>query len=769
MEGFARRVGKLQRVATIAALIVLGVVAGRAAGPGPFTFMARLELAGDAATFEALRVGQGLSIGALRSALAWDLVFLVCYGLSAALATSALGRWIGGHWEALGAGAAFAALLAAALDAIEDAAMLHVLEGRGGARLAQVAAGTKFLLLALGAVFLLAALVAAARKLLTGKRAPPLEKVVGGGDPLLKQRTCDVVMKGGITSGVVYPRAVARLADEYRFVNVGGASAGAIAAGLTAAAEYGRIAGRKSFQVLAALPAWLGADGNLFKRFKPNAFLRGPFDVLVAFLGNVPVAFKLARAFGVAALSSPPALALGLLPGALLAQASFATAAPAWGVTGAVVVSLIAVPLLLIIGLVVTVLVALPRNGYGMCSGYLAGEFALSSWLDELLQELCGIEGRPVVFADLWTAGKTFTSEGEMLKAAAALKPRERTINFEALTTSLSHGRPYRFPEPERTFYFRPEDLRSVLPERVVDWMREHLGETKEEDKEKISQELLRLPAPAALPVVFAIRTSLSFPFLLSAVKLWSRDRSENCRDEAPAEPHWLSDGGIASNFPIHFFDALAPSRPTFGLDLAALPSGVKPKAKEADNVFLATNDDEGFREAWTRFDGVFGFVGALVNAIQAFLDNMQARAPGFRDRIARIELSGDEGGLNLTMPSEVVNRLGERGAAAGDKIVQRFIDARPSGWDEHRWIRMRTLVGTLDPQLRRLAEVLTETPLPDSSPVCPWPEAGKHAQVARELIDTLIAMGKRLEGSRTDLTESQPTPVSILRGSPRV
>jgi hypothetical protein len=81
----------------------------------------------------------------------------------------------------------------------------------------------------------------------------------------------------------------------------------------------------------------------------------------------------------------------------------------------------------------------------------------------------------------------------------------------------------------------------------------------------------------------------------------------------------------------------------------------------------------------------------------------------------------------------------------------------------------MRTLVGTLDPQLRRLAEVLTETPVPSSSPVCPWPENGKHAEVASELVDTLVAMGKRLEGSRTDLTEAQPTPVSVLRGSPRV
>jgi hypothetical protein len=46
-------------------------------------------------------------------------------------------------------------------------------------------------------------------------------------------RTCDIVMKGGITSGVVYPHAVCELARTYRFAKVGGTSAGAIAGPVT--------------------------------------------------------------------------------------------------------------------------------------------------------------------------------------------------------------------------------------------------------------------------------------------------------------------------------------------------------------------------------------------------------------------------------------------------------------------------------------------------------------------------------------------------------
>ena len=38
------------------------------------------------------------------------------------------------------------------------------------------------------------------------------------------RRTCDIVMKGGITSGVVYPQAITTLAERYDFKNIGGTS-----------------------------------------------------------------------------------------------------------------------------------------------------------------------------------------------------------------------------------------------------------------------------------------------------------------------------------------------------------------------------------------------------------------------------------------------------------------------------------------------------------------------------------------------------------------
>jgi predicted patatin/cPLA2 family phospholipase len=51
-------------------------------------------------------------------------------------------------------------------------------------------------------------------------------------------------MRGGVTSGIIYPPAILKLAIHYRFRNIGGTSAGAIAAAATAAAEYGRAKGQ---------------------------------------------------------------------------------------------------------------------------------------------------------------------------------------------------------------------------------------------------------------------------------------------------------------------------------------------------------------------------------------------------------------------------------------------------------------------------------------------------------------------------------------------
>lgn len=85
------------------------------------------------------------------------------------------------------------------------------------------------------------------------------------------------MMKGGITSGVVYPLAALELAKEHRFRNIGGTSAGAIAGAAVAAAEFGRRGGGgQAYEGIATLPGWLGE--NLTSLFQPTRRMRPLFN-----------------------------------------------------------------------------------------------------------------------------------------------------------------------------------------------------------------------------------------------------------------------------------------------------------------------------------------------------------------------------------------------------------------------------------------------------------------------------------------------------------
>src|SRR5690349_10756728 len=114
---------------------------------------------------------------------------------------------------------------------------------------------------------------------------------------------CDVIMKGGITSGVIYPRAVCELANTYRIRFVGGSSAGAIAAAGAAAAELGRATG--GFEVLERLPHDItepsAAGGSVLQQlFQPTRDARELYRVLMAGMGksNKAVATVLALIAG---------------------------------------------------------------------------------------------------------------------------------------------------------------------------------------------------------------------------------------------------------------------------------------------------------------------------------------------------------------------------------------------------------------------------------------------------------------------------------------
>ena len=517
-------------------------------------------------------------------------------------------------------------------------------------------------------------------------------------------RECDIVMKGGITSGVVYPHAVCELAQAYRFKSVGGTSAGAIAAAAAAAAELGRAEG--GFNDLAGLPAWIGSGSNLLDLFQPQRRTRRLYAVVRGAASG-----GIRKAFLTAVARYPLVTAALLAPGAVLAVLAASDGEGLlrwWGIGAGLLLALSALAVGLPAFLTWRATRLLPANGFGFCSGAPSkpgGPEALTPWLANLLDGLAGTRAGatgPLTFGELRRAG----------------------VRLEMMTTNVTNRTARRLPWDERTFWFDPDEFRALFPERVVAHMEDHPPPPGDSDPAAMLP-LRPLPAADDLPVVVATRMSLSFPVLLSAVPLHRIDWTSRINREREASglppiatPCWFSDGGISSNFPVHFFDAAIPSRPTFAINLRPFHPDTEESEDEAENVWMPTSNVGG-RQEWTYampepgrvLDGRLpAFLSGIVRTMQNRTDEALLRLPGYRDRIAHVCLTGKQGGLNLDMPAPVLDALTRRGRAAGVKLARRFAPDPPADqdltWDNHRWVRLRSSL----PLVLELVEKLSET-----------------------------------------------------------
>jgi hypothetical protein len=228
---------------------------------------------------------------------------------------------------------------------------------------------------------------------------------------------------------------------------------------------------------------------------------------------------------------------------------------------------------------------------------------------------------------------------------------------------------------------------------------------------------------------------SLSFPLLISAVPLRALDLTRRQTRESvdaveegrpPVEPlvaeHcWFSDGGIASNFPVHFFDAPLPSRPTFAIDLDGFHPDHPRRSDQEKNIYLPSSNAGGLLDTWHRLDpkpglgSVIGFVSGIVRTMQNHVDASLAHQPGYRDRIVHVHTAPDEGGMNLTMEQDVIKALTRRGQAAGQALVERFAETAGTddglSWDNHRWVRYRSTLAALAEQLEQFGAAWRGTP----------------------------------------------------------
>jgi predicted acylesterase/phospholipase RssA len=600
--------------------------------------------------------------------------------------------------------------------------------------------------------------------------------------PTTGLKPADVVMKGGITSGVVYPLAVCELAKQYEFRNVGGTSAGGIAAAFAAVAEYARDKG--GFQRLATMPRDLGR--GLGTMFQPSAGTRASFRVFrTATSRKAATLPKPVRVLG-ALFGSQPA---GALVGAVLALAAtvfsmmLVTHAPHSGHdwVGLLAHAWPAVPLVFVgavAGAVAATMLgalkALPRNGHGFCigsrgTGPRTEPLPFADWIGEQLSAVAGLD-RVVLFGDLWGPDAVTrywdAKPTDKERRERAMRRADPRVVLEMMTTNVTQARPVRLPFVEDVYCYCPEELGRWFTPDVMTALAAGGVATGDEDVPwrcpEHGSELRRLPHPPDLPVVVAVRMTLSFPLLISGVPLWVVDygaqppRPVHCR---------FSDGGISSNFPIHFFDALLPSRPTFAISLAPYPPGF-----ETQHVRY-TAKPKVHRAAPT--DSLGQFLGAIFDTLQNWSDNGQAMLPGYRDRIVEVRTGPDEGGINLDMSDDTILDLAVRGRDAA-----RALTDGKSGFDfaKHRTVRFRTALAELQEAVTTMA-TRYDSPLADGSPgyrafVGALRGAGLGAGAVTRTDQLLTFVGRAATGTVTppapDLTRERPYPDPDLRVVPR-
>ena len=398
-------------------------------------------------------------------------------------------------------------------------------------------------------------------------------------------RFCDVVLTGGVASGVVYPWAVLEIAREFRLRHIGGTSVGAMAACLAAAAEYGRRNGHpNAFEVLRRAPGELAecADDpqgrtRMLRLFQPAPQGRRLFGLFVEAVRQVQVrpseaspsaaspSGRIRALLQAVAGAYRRELLVGALLGALVAVHAavgigmalawltgvpggfdaftaawsarewvFGAGALAWMAAAAAAGAVLAVGL----ALVREVRHGIIGNDLGLCRGGPVEGFdadrdpGLVQWLHDGVQAAAGLgeDDPPLTFGDLWQAPLAPGVEAPRAQREAATDARARSIDLQVITTNVTHGRPYRLPGPDPTsrLFFLKDDVAKFFPPAVV----EALVRTAEPYRPKADSdppvdatnaEFLELPS-ADLPIVVAARLSLSFPILFSAVPLYAID-----------------------------------------------------------------------------------------------------------------------------------------------------------------------------------------------------------------------------------------------------
>lgn len=570
-------------------------------------------------------------------------------------------------------------------------------------------------------------------------------------DPSKIGRFCDVVMKGGVTSGVVYPPALCRLASRYIIKNIGGTSVGALAAAATAAAEWRRRMGTdpatagQGYVELAKLASFLAREGTLRALFAADVRARPLLDIALQFTGNDPMWSKVSRA-----------AAAAVAPFGWLAVAVFGVSIGGFGAVAephswdawkpCIAAGLVLGAPVTVVALAAAYLIrfwqVLCSGDFGWCHGFDASAAPafervvesgndvaalaksqvppLTDWLDAFIAQVAGRDRKePLTFGDLWSAPEPPWHEADTIPAD------ERGIDFRMITTCLTLGRPLELPFPPNEhisefpecetdvdedrglrppLYFKEDELARYFPAHVVRHLKRYGAPSTNADG------YLRMPAADKLPLIAAARLSMSFPVLFCALPLHALDEDGKMR------PIWFSDGGLSSNFPIHLFDSPLPRWPTFAINLVGGNPSRNKRTRNTNrddgSVFLESETPHtGTVTPWTKLGepergAPLAFGAAIVETMRTWQDNTLGMLPTNRNRTVAIRLRADEGGLNLTMGRKQIEALTQRGDDAGKLLLGLFSPAPDApAWQEHRWTRYRSTMSAVARWLKGFAD----------------------------------------------------------------
>ena len=148
--------------------------------------------------------------------------------------------------------------------------------------------------------------------------------------------------------------------------------------------------------------------------------------------------------------------------------------------------------------------------------------------------------------------------------------------------------------------------------------------------------------------------------------------------------------------------------------------------------------------------------------------DDAQSALPGYRDRVVEVHLHGDEGGMNLQMPDDLVAVVAEKGRRAAEALSA-------FDFDQHRWTRYLISMDRLQDAVETMDERYGPTAIGkhdgmrdilDRAPTfAQFSRTREWSTKARGRTETLLGFTISPE---PDFAADAPNPEPVLRITPR-